>query len=649
MDRAFRFKRWARSGWAAFASMHRRVSIGVLSVGMSLIALHPQISSARDVDSAVVFRQLDSSVVISEKASPTRSVMRETVIFNRKQASSAAYQTLESVLRVSPSTDVRERGGKAVQADISIRGGSSDQTQVMLNGINFTDARTGHQTHSLPIDVDCISGIELLDGVLGVGAYAGAINFKSAPLYPDYWRLNATGGQYGYSYLNLSGAKQLKKTQIFGAVSRKHSNGYTNNTDFTNVNAYDRIMIDLGKAGSIDMQAGFQARDFGANGFYSLKYPDQYESTRTGIASIRYLLQTDSGWEFSASAHSRVCTDRFELIRGDESHIPFNHHITLDIGAEAWAGRTWALGKTTIGGDWTRNGVLSTVLGEALQEKVYLCHSDIGYTHKASRNTGNFWIRHSVQRSLWSLALSGGISVHPYGTSGTGSAEFSFYPAKGARIYAGTARSMRLPTFTDLYYTATGYIANDSLVPEKATIFRSGAEYASGPWAFSALGYVRFGTNIIDWIKYPGEDVWRSMQITSMNTYGAELSARWHAAEGLLRNASLSYSHIYSDKDSGGNISRYALDYMRNKLSANVVMALPCNLDFSTTGTLYDRAGTDRPYFLLDARLGWTKGIMQIFAEATNITCTKYSDFTGLTMPSIWADAGIILTMKPKR
>ena len=73
---------------------------------------------------------------------------------------------------------------------------------MLLNGINFTDARTGHQTHSLPIDMDCVSGIELIEGIPGVGAYAGAVNFRTVPLYRNYLRLKAEGGQHGYGYTN---------------------------------------------------------------------------------------------------------------------------------------------------------------------------------------------------------------------------------------------------------------------------------------------------------------------------------------------------------------------------------------------------------------------------------------------------------------
>jgi vitamin B12 transporter len=626
--------------------MNFHPSICILSTAIFLSAISTTDISAEEHDTIGVINRLDSSIVIREKASPTRSVMAQTAVFDRNLTSSASCQTLESVLRVSPSIDVRERGGKAVQADISIRGGSFDQTQVMLNGINFTDARTGHQTHALPVDIDCISEIELLDGVLGVGAYAGAINFKTSPLFPNYIRANISGGQYGYAYANLSGARQFGRTEVFSAASYKRSDGYISNTDFKNINAYSRATINLGKAGDIDIQAGFQARDFGANGFYSLKFPNQFESTRTALASARYLLQSTSGWELSASIHARACTDLFELIRGDESKVPFNHHLTMDLGAEFWAGRDWKLGRTTVGCDWTRNGVLSTVLGEKLDDAMTIGHSGFSYTRHASRNTENFWLRHNIQRNLWSLAFSGGASAHPYGFSGMGSAEFSLYPAKGLRAYVGAVSSMRLPTFTDLYYTATGYVSNSALVPEKAVMVRAGAEFSSNHWNFTALGYWRKGKDIIDWIMSPKDSLWHSMQITSMNTLGAEFGVRWHASQGMLRNASITYSHIYGDKDSEGYISRYALDYMRNKLSCNAALSFFRDFSLTATGTLYDRAGTNDPYFLLDARCSWTRKWLELFVEASNITCTQYSDFTGLKMPSIWADAGIILTIK---
>ena len=192
-----RFRRWCRKGYAAFASLRRQVTIGVLSVSMSTILLSTTTPvQAQTVDSLTIARELEIEKVevTGVKATPTRSTMSSTSVFDRKAGASAPVQTLESVLRLSPAIDLRERSGRGTQADIMIRGGSFDQTMVMLNGINFTDARTGHQSHSLPIDIDCIAGIDLIDGVSGVGAYAGALNIRTMPLKSRYLRIEAAGG-----------------------------------------------------------------------------------------------------------------------------------------------------------------------------------------------------------------------------------------------------------------------------------------------------------------------------------------------------------------------------------------------------------------------------------------------------------------------
>ena len=160
-----RFKRCSRKSYAAFASIGRHVTIGVLPVTMSIVLLATKTSSAQTPDSLSQEKilNIDEVMVTGYKSSPVRSVMTQTTLFDRDVAAARPLQSVESALRLVPSIDIRERGGKAVQADISVRGGSFDQTQVMLNGINFTDARTGHQSHSLPIDIESIRSVELID------------------------------------------------------------------------------------------------------------------------------------------------------------------------------------------------------------------------------------------------------------------------------------------------------------------------------------------------------------------------------------------------------------------------------------------------------------------------------------------------------
>ena len=231
----------------------------------------------------------------------------------------------------------------------------------MLNGVDFTDARTGHQSHSLPIDLDIVSGISVEDGTAGIGAFAGAVNIRTQPLRPTYLRAEISGGQFGYAYGNLSGAITHKRFTLFGAGSYRASGGYTRNTDFKNYNAFVRVGYDSRRAGYFDGQAGWQTRNFGANGFYSLKYPDQYEATRTFLSSIRW--QKSIGRLFLESSVSyRKNFDRFEMVRGDASKIPFNYHNTDRIGASLRSDYSWVWGTTSLHGDYRYDHIYSSVL-----------------------------------------------------------------------------------------------------------------------------------------------------------------------------------------------------------------------------------------------------------------------------------------------
>ena len=311
------FRRWSRKGWAAFASLHRHVTIGVLAVTMSILLLATQHASAHDADTAAVLKTLriDEVGISGSQSAPTRSVQSQTPLFDRKAQAAAPVQTLESALRLAPSVDIRERGGKGMQADIFIRGGSFDQTMVLLNGIDFTDARTGHQSHALPVDIDCISAVDLLDGVPGVGAFAGAVNIRTAPLKPTYLRCEGAGGQHGYAYANLSGAVTSGRFSLLAAGSYRRSDGYRHNTDFANYNAFVRATYEAPRAGFFDLQAGYQNRTFGSNGFYAAYNPDQWEATSTALASLRWLKQAGR-FSFGASASYRKNFDRYDWTRG---------------------------------------------------------------------------------------------------------------------------------------------------------------------------------------------------------------------------------------------------------------------------------------------------------------------------------------------
>ncbi len=621
---------------------------------MSIISLVSAQANCADVDSLQLFKviDIDDVGVTLEKESPTRSAMSQMQLFSRATQAAAPLQTLESALRLSPAIDVRERGGKGIQTDISIRGGSFDQTMVLLNGINFTDARTGHQTHSLPIDIESVAGIDLVDGISGVGAYAGAINFRTAPLKPNYGRVELAGGQYGYGYANLSGALSTERLTLYAVGSYRHSDGYAYNTDFNNINGYLRATYDSKGAGFFDAQAGYQTRSFGSNGFYSLSNPDQYETTETYLSSVRWVKPLGESVRLNSSVSYRKNFDDYQWIKG--SPTGNNLHNTDNVTAEFYADYKWqSAGLTTLGADYTYNHIWSTNMGEEAAQ------ANGVYTYADERSITNFYLRHTKTWSKLSASASAGVASSPYGTSPIWSLSARYTPAQGFMVEAGVNESMRLPTFTDLYYSSANRVADKDLLPESATTYRLSSGYTWGEFSTSAQVYLRQGRNIIDWAQTAEEreenpDIYYSRQITELSTFGVEWGGVW-APKSFVDQVSVSYGYITQDKDSGDMISLYAQNYMHNKAVASLTLKPHKNISAVITGSFYDRYGNYtssdgdvvayEPYFLLDARVSWEKGKVRIYAEATNITSTQYFDYGGLLMPEAWATLGASFTL----
>jgi iron complex outermembrane receptor protein len=278
-----------------------------------------------------------------------------------------------------------------------------------------------------------------------------------------------------------------------------------------------------------------------------------------------------------------------------------------------------------------------------------------------------------------SKSWDNGISAHamatlthtPYGTDGTFGAEV-FVPLRRFWYLRGMAlRSMRLPTFTDLYYNVATYHPNPNLRPETAMTYRLTAGktriFGSDKWSGEASLWYRRTRDVIDWEQRPDPDPalnghWWSTQLNRLGTVGTEFSMRYSDNNNWFRTAMLNYGYVHSDMTvATGYISKYALDYMRHKLSAVVGVAFLRSFSLTLTGSLYDRIGSYiaandvqtgyKPYFLLDGRLAWeprTKGRtgVQLYLDVTNITATRYFDYGGLPMPGAWASGGVVITIK---
>jgi len=99
------------------------------------------------VDSLSQTQQLKEIVLLSTRIDlPLKESVRTIQILSSEELKAMGAVTIAEALQQFSGIDIRQRGVKGMQADLYIRGGSFDQTLLLIDGIKLDDAQTGHHT-----------------------------------------------------------------------------------------------------------------------------------------------------------------------------------------------------------------------------------------------------------------------------------------------------------------------------------------------------------------------------------------------------------------------------------------------------------------------------------------------------------------------
>ena len=167
--KALRFRHFIRKRYALFACLGRVVTIGVLSVAtlQSASAASDDFSSTtetNDVNDQTVDKEatLDDVEITGSRAPlALGQAARMVTVLSREDIQAAPVQSINDLLKYAIGVDARQRGPIGAQTDIGIRGGTSEQITILLNGINICDPQTGHNAFDLPCDLSDIVRIEV--------------------------------------------------------------------------------------------------------------------------------------------------------------------------------------------------------------------------------------------------------------------------------------------------------------------------------------------------------------------------------------------------------------------------------------------------------------------------------------------------------
>ncbi len=555
-------------------------------------------------------------------------------------------RTLTDLLRYIPGLDLRERGANGVQADVCMRAGTANQVKIFLNGVEFTNPQTGHYSMDLPIELALIERIEVLQGTFyEFNTISGAINIVTKHALSNsessenlkfgtseekslqYEVLGSlTAGEYGLIAPSLAGRIQKNDWHINMSAGYNRSSGYAENTDYQIFNAYVQTAYK-----EFDFQMGAQMKNAGANAFYSSHYPRQYDDTRTAFASAAYKNQWEN-WGFNGRLYYHTHFDRFQLLDLDTA----NTHLTHTIGARLVGNYTTTWGRTSVGID--------------MREEI-LNSSNMGNRHRFNLN---YFAEQAIHFGDFSASLgASGIWNTQFGHDWNMGLNLGYEFYRGFSVFAHLNRAVRMPSFTDVYYTSPTHQAPTNLLkPESAFQIEIGAEYHYKHFYINGSGYYRWGQNVIDWVRPTTDDIthiepWQSINHQRINAIGLEFAVGWGGYE-YLRKAEISYaySHLYKF-NTQGLLSLYALDYMPQKVTVLLEHKIYGGFGASwclrwqqRDGQFLDHSNHNlqqyKSVFLLDGTIYYNYKFLRASIGCQNMANQRYYDFGGVLQPQHW-------------
>jgi iron complex outermembrane receptor protein len=580
---------------------------------------------------------IDEIVVTSGRTSlSTSELNRNIIVISEKELRELPANNLFDILKFITSVDLRTRGVDGVQSDVSIRGGNFEQTLIMIDGVKISDPQTAHHNLNIPLSVDNIERIEILKGEgsrsFGANAFSGAINFITKKNKYNSLSLSVLGGQNNLFETAVSGSVPILFTANNFALSKKKSDGYRHNTNFDIINFSFYQSISFPNA-VVNIFAGYIDKKFGANSFYSDRFPDQWEHTKTKLAHITSDVDI-SGITISPKIYWRRNDDDYRLDNNRPDWYR-NIHQTDSYGFEIQSTIKSIIGKTSIGAEIAKDEINSTNLGNHNRNKKGLfIENYFEPINKLSISIGGFAYNYSnIGWRLWPGIDAG------------------FQLTDEVRIFSSFGNAFRIPTFTELFYTSPANMGNPLLIHEQTNNFEIGARYNDNYIRSIFTVFVKNGENIIDWVRSSYTEPWRVENVTEIQTKGLEFSLSVDPRQFFnihqIKNINFSYTHLNSNRKAGNFESRYLLDHLKNHFVISVSNELPFSINQNWIARFEEREHFSTN-FIINTQFSKNINNFNFFLLISNLFNTSNFDFTGIPLPGRLVSAGIKYNLTEK-
>ena len=531
------------------------------------------------------------------------------------QGKKLAAETPFDFLRQDSAIFLEQRGTGGAQSDLVLRGGSFEQTLVLLNGFRINDSQASHHNLDLPVPLEAMDSIQVLEGagstLHGVDALSGVVDFLTAAPDHNSLMLRATTGSFGANEESLLVGATRGRWSGRLTGSRNFSTGFMADRDYRNEDTSAESWLGS-RLGITDLMLASSDRSFGANQFYG-PY-NSWERTKGWFASGRQELGSRTVAAFGYRRH----TDEFILLRNNPSVYENNH---IDNSWQASLRHTVPVANPSL-------------LLFGLEADGDSIHSNNLGLHARNRGAGYIDLDLRPAKRHWNLSAGAREQIF------SGGAQAAFAPQLSGslrvtdqlKLRASSGYGFRIPTYTDLYYFDPTTVGNPNLKPESAWSGDGGADWTpSNRLSISVTGFYSRQHNAIDYVRANATQEWQAVNLSGLQFAGVESTFTWQPRKS--QTVRISWTALHGAQNAlNGLQSEYIFNYPVQNIHASWTVSLGRAFAINNSVQLAQRY-RQTVYPVWNAALTHDSGKIRPYFRLSNLSNTGYQEITGVAMP----------------
>ena len=568
--------------------------------------------------------------------------------------------TVKQALQEVPGLFVAGEGGLGRRTSVFIRGGRSEDTLVMMDGMEINDPISpGRAFNFSDLSTDNIDRIEVVRGpqstLYGSDAIGGVVNIitKKGTGKPKFSFLTEGGSDETFREI-LSGDGKIGKWDYSFSGVRIESNGISANDNYEDNAFSGRIGYQVFEKGNLDfffrsVDAKVHLDDWDFMNLRAINDPNYTEETNSQFYLTRYTQQVTDYWD-------SILKFGYYVINRDDRDKPDSHEPGY-----------WAKGwydASIIKGDWQNNWYFHDIdvvtMGieykEETGESFYFDNWGLSLFPKKSLDNKAFYFQNQL-KLFDQLYITAGFRIddnEQFGTETTYKVALAYLLRPTNTKFKGTwGTGFKAPSLYQLYAPAIpayGFLGgNPNLKPEESESFDVGIEQNlfDEKLFFSFVYFHNDYDKYITFYSYP-DYTSTYINLSKAEAKGYEIEATVNPLKNLTVTANYTRTDT-RDKTNGGQLLRRPKHL--SSLAVNYVVRkdLQLNLSLKYIGRRvdwsYGENNIGKAYTRVDLAGSYTiNEHFQLFSRIENLFNEHYQEIQGYDAAGISAFGGVKLS-----